>query len=134
MNGQTQFTKIVKRNGDVAEFRPEKIEQAIFKAMRAAGRPDRAAARRLAGEVIAELAAGGERIPHVERVQDAVAKAIYSEAIKPGTMVYPKGWQLDQHKGGGWSYLSSTEYDPFIVNNNFMDVLCDVRPWKGGEA
>ncbi len=64
----------------------------------------------------------------------AVAKAIYSEAIKPGTMVYPKGWQLDQHKGGGWSYLSSTEYDPFIVNNNFMDVLCDVRPWKGGEA
>lgn len=46
MNGQTQFTKIVKRNGDVAEFRPEKIEQAIFKAMRAAGRPDRAAARR----------------------------------------------------------------------------------------
>lgn len=45
MNGQTQFTKIVKRNGDVAEFRPEKIEQAIFKAMRAAGRPDRAAAR-----------------------------------------------------------------------------------------
>lgn len=39
MNGQTQFTKIVKRNGDVAEFRPEKIEQAIFKAMRAAGRP-----------------------------------------------------------------------------------------------
>ena len=77
MNGQTQFTKIVKRNGDVAEFRPEKIEQAIFKAMRAAGRPDRAAARRLAGEVIAELAAGGERIPHVERVQDAVEKAIY---------------------------------------------------------
>lgn len=45
--------------------------------MRAAGRPDRAAARRLAGEVIAELAAGGERIPHVERVQDAVEKAIY---------------------------------------------------------
>ena len=63
MNGQTQFTKIVKRNGDVAEFRPEKIEQAIFKAMRAAGRPDRAAARRLAGEVIAELAAGGEAYP-----------------------------------------------------------------------
>src|SRR5699024_2046977 len=77
MNGQTQFTQIVKRSGDVAEFEPEKIEQAIFKAMRAAGRPDRAAARRLTGEVIAELAAGGERIPHVERVQDAVEQAIY---------------------------------------------------------
>ena len=63
----------------------------------------------------------------------AVAKAIYSEAIRPGTLVYPKGWQLDQHKGGGWSYLSSTAYDPFIVNNNFMDVLCDIRPWEGAD-
>lgn len=63
----------------------------------------------------------------------AVAKAIYSEAIRPGTLVYPKGWQLTQHKGGGWSYLSSTEYDPFIVNNNFMDVLCDIRPWEGAD-
>ncbi len=53
----------------------------------------------------------------------AVAKAVLSEAIRPGTLVYPKGWQLDQHKDGGWSQLSSTEFDSFAVNNNFMDVL-----------
>ncbi len=63
----------------------------------------------------------------------AVAKAIYSEGVRPGTLVYPKGWQLDQHKGGGWSLLSSTEFDVWIVNNNFMDVLCDIRPWDGKE-
>lgn len=64
----------------------------------------------------------------------AVAKAVYSEAIRPGTLVYPKGWQLSQHKAGGWSELSSTEYDPFAVNNNFMDVLCEVRVWNEGGA
>lgn len=63
----------------------------------------------------------------------AVAKAVLSEAIRPGTMVYPKGWQLSQHKAGGWSQLSSTEFDSFAVNNNFMDVLCEVRVWDGGD-
>lgn len=77
MNGQTHFTQIVKRNGDVADFKPEKIEQALFRAMRAAGRPDRAAARRLTDEVIGALAAAGEAVPHVERVQDEVERAIY---------------------------------------------------------
>ena len=61
----------------------------------------------------------------------AVAKAVFSSAIRPGTLVYPKGWQVPQHKSGGWSELSSTEYDVFAVNNNFMDVLCDIRVWEG---
>lgn len=63
----------------------------------------------------------------------AVAKAVFSEAIRPGTLLYPKGWQLNQHKAGGWSLLSSTEFDVFAVNNNFMDVLCDVRVWEGSD-
>ncbi|MEG0324363.1 MAG: molybdopterin dinucleotide binding domain-containing protein, partial [Raoultibacter sp.] len=62
----------------------------------------------------------------------AVAKAIFSDAIRPGVLLYPKGWQLNQHKAGGWSLLSSTEFDVFAVNNNFMDVLCEIRTWKGG--
>lgn len=60
----------------------------------------------------------------------AVARAVFSDAIRPGTLVYPKGWQRYQHKAGGWSELSSTEYDVFGVNNNFMDVLCEVRVWN----
>lgn len=62
----------------------------------------------------------------------AVAKAVLSEGIRPGTLQYPKGWQLSQHKAGGWSLLSSTEFDVFTVNNNFMDVLCEIRVWDGG--
>ena len=64
----------------------------------------------------------------------AVAKAVYSQAIRPGMLVYPKGWQLSQHKAGGWSELSSTEFDVFAVNNNFMDVLCEIRVWNEGGA
>lgn len=81
-------------------------------------------------------ARGIEDQSYVEAYNDrgsAIAKAIYSEGIRPGTLVYPKGWQLDQHKGGGWSLLSSTEFDVWIVNNNFMDVLCEIRPWNGKE-
>ena len=62
----------------------------------------------------------------------AVAKAVYSEAIRPGTLVYPKNWQAYQHKAGSWSELTSTEFDVFGVNYNFMDVLCDVRIWSDG--
>ena len=79
-------------------------------------------------------ARGIEDQSYVEAYNDrgtAVAKAIYSEAIRPGTLVYHNGWQLSQHKGGGWSNLSSTEFDVWIVNNNFMDVLCEIRPWDG---
>lgn len=64
----------------------------------------------------------------------AVAKAVFSNAIRPGALVYPKGWQMTQHKAGGWSELSSTEFDAFAVNNNFMDVLCEVRVWNEGGA
>ena len=62
----------------------------------------------------------------------AVAKVLFSESIRPGCAVYPKGWALDQHIAGGWSELSSTDFDMWTVNYNFMDVLCEVRPWNGG--
>ncbi len=62
----------------------------------------------------------------------AVAKVLFSESIRPGCAVYPKGWSLEQHIAGGWSELSNTDFDVWTVNYNFMDVLCEVRPWKGG--
>ncbi|MEC4176281.1 molybdopterin-dependent oxidoreductase [Adlercreutzia sp. R21] len=62
----------------------------------------------------------------------AVAKAVYSEAMRPGVMVYPKGWQRSQHKAGGWSELLTNEFDEYGVNSNFMDVVCEVRPWNEG--
>jgi anaerobic selenocysteine-containing dehydrogenase len=72
---------------------------------------------------------------HVECFNDrghAVALASVNEAIRPGTLVYPKSWQLKQHKAGGWSELSASFFDPVMVNSSFMDVLCEVKLWEGG--
>ena len=61
----------------------------------------------------------------------AVARLVYSQAVRPGTLVYPKGWQAYQHKAGSWSELIGGIYDKFGVGGCFMDVVCDVRAWEG---
>lgn len=79
-------------------------------------------------------ARGLESGDYVECFNDhghVVAKLVVSEAVRPGVVVYPKGWQRHQHKAGSWSELISTDYDPFSVNSNFMDVVCEVRAWEG---
>lgn len=73
---------------------------------------------------------------HVECYNDhghAVAKLVYNEAIRPGTLVYPKSWQADQHLAGGWSEPLSRACDPVAVNQSFMDCLVDIRAWEGAE-
>lgn len=60
-----------------------------------------------------------------------VVRLEFSDAIRPGMVVYPKGWQMSQHKDGSWSELISTDYDEYGVNGNFMDVTCEVRAWDG---
>lgn len=64
---------------------------------------------------------------------EAIARAVLSEGIRPGMLVYPKGWQMNQHKAGSWSELTSSAYDPIGVNSNFMDCLCEVETWNGEE-
>lgn len=59
----------------------------------------------------------------------AVARAVFSEAIRPGTLVYPKGWHASQFKAGNWSEIISSEFDVFAVCPSFMDVACEIRPW-----
>lgn len=78
MNGKLfHFRQIIKRNGDLAEFNPEKIEFAIFKAMRAIGSPDRKKARELSMIVVEQLVGCIKGIPTVEQVQDNVEQVIY---------------------------------------------------------
>lgn len=62
----------------------------------------------------------------------AVARAVVSDAVRPGTLVYPKGWQRSQHKAGSWCELLSCDYDVFAVSANWMDTLCEIRPWDEG--
>ncbi len=58
-----------------------------------------------------------------------VAKAVYSEAVRPGSLVYMKNWAAHLHKAGSWSELLSFKFDPVSVNQCFMDTLVDVRLW-----
>ena len=76
---------------------------------------------------------GIEMDDYVECYNDrghAIAKAVLSEAVRPGTLVYPKGWHIYQHKAGGWSELLNYAVDPFAVNPNFMDAQCEIRVWN----
>lgn len=64
----------------------------------------------------------------------AVARARISAGIRPGTVIYPKGWQMHQFKSGCWGSLHNSQFDPVGVNNSYFDVVCEVGKWDGGES
>src|SRR3989338_8195394 len=71
-------SKIIKRDGRVVDFDPEKITSAIMKAARAVGGSDRKEAERLTRRVI-DYVVKIEKLPSVEEVQDAVEKVLIEE-------------------------------------------------------
>ncbi|HHU98566.1 MAG TPA: ribonucleoside triphosphate reductase [Bacteroidales bacterium] len=78
MNGRLYtIRQIIKRNGDLVEFNPQKIEHAIFRAMRATGVPDRKKAGELSAKVVEQLETEKVEIPTVEQVQDIVEGILF---------------------------------------------------------
>jgi anaerobic ribonucleoside-triphosphate reductase len=75
---ESQFTKILKRDGSVASFDLDRIIDAIFKAAQAVGGQDRNLSVQLAHQVIDRLQTitKGKRTPSVEEVQDTVEKTL----------------------------------------------------------
>ncbi|MCE1274052.1 MAG: ribonucleoside triphosphate reductase, partial [Chlorobiales bacterium] len=72
------FYEIIKRDGRRASFDAEKITYAIFRALRAVGRPDRAKAKQLTGDVLSRLhELSGGKSPTVEGLQDLVEKSLF---------------------------------------------------------
>jgi ribonucleoside-triphosphate reductase (formate) len=73
-----KIEQIRKREGDVVPFHPEKITEAVFKAVRASGEGDRSIAERVAEQVVSILGitCRDGRIPTVEEVQDLVEKVL----------------------------------------------------------
>jgi len=70
---------IIKRNGQIVPFEPEKITYAVFKALRAVGKPDRNKAEQYCQEVINRLQlATRKKPPTVEEIQDCVEKTLFS--------------------------------------------------------
>lgn len=101
MSGEVHLRNIVKRNGEIAEFSNEKIENAIFKAMRSLGRPDRAEAKALSQKVICRLNNwySGET-PGVEHVQDTVEKVLFEHgdfALIKAYMLYRKQREVSRN-------------------------------------
>ncbi len=73
------ITHIVKRDGRVVPFDPQKITFAVLRAAVAVGGRDRATAEEVTSEVVERLAAfysGFDQYPTVEEVQDAVEKVL----------------------------------------------------------
>ena len=94
MNGSNTPQQIVKRDGTLVPFQAEKIEQAIFKAMRAVEAPDRKAAHALADEVVRKLSEE-KRLgtPTVEQVQDTVEQTLFNHgyfALVKAYLLYRK--------------------------------------------
>jgi ribonucleoside-diphosphate reductase alpha chain len=73
----TVLTKITKRDGRIADFNPEKIAIAIYKAAQAVGKPDKALAKALADKVVQLVSQRfATKIPTVEEVQDIVEESL----------------------------------------------------------
>jgi len=74
------ITKIRKRDGREVPFNIEEITNAIFKATRAAGEEDYAAAMVLAEKVVERLHNDlGKKVPGVEEIQDVVERVLIEE-------------------------------------------------------
>ena len=69
------ISKIIRRNGEIVDFRPEKIQDAIAKAVQAVGGSDLETPKLLTRLVVKEIEKKyADRIPDVEGVQDIVEK------------------------------------------------------------
>ena len=69
---------IRKREGGVVPFDPEKITEAVFKALRAVGEGDRSVADHVTSQVVSilNITCRDSRVPTVEEVQDLVEKML----------------------------------------------------------
>lgn len=77
----TRFNSVIKRDGSVVEFTPQRITNAIYRAAVAVGGRDKSTAEQLTEKVVDTLAGNlpeGE-MPTVEQIQDAVEKVLIEE-------------------------------------------------------
>jgi anaerobic ribonucleoside-triphosphate reductase len=84
---------VVKRDGSVVDFTPQRITNAIYRAAVAVGGRDKSTAEYLSNEVVRTLEAqtpAGE-IPTVEQIQDTVEKVLRPRQSGEGLYPLPGG-------------------------------------------
>ncbi len=84
------ISQIIKRNGKIVDFNPEKIKNAIFKAKLAVGKPDNNLAKKLTEKVVKKLEKSlkENQIPTVEQVQDIVEQVLIEEGLSKVAKAY----------------------------------------------
>lgn len=116
----------MKRNGEIVDFDPGKIEHAIFKAMRANGIPNRERAHEMSVFVIEKLASHtGTKTPTVEQVQDLVEETLYEHeglALLKAYMLYRK--QREQSRNA----------KDLLSNIEVMDDYLTMNDWRVNES
>jgi ribonucleoside-triphosphate reductase len=85
-----KFTKVVKRDGSIVKFEPEKITYAIFKAGEATGDFGRNIAEKLATKVIDHLHKqfDADNLPDVEKIQDVVEHVLMDSVFEDTAKAY----------------------------------------------
>jgi ribonucleoside-triphosphate reductase len=85
-----KITKVKKRNGEIVEFNPSRIKNAIFKALTASGQGDGKLAEKLTQRVVEliERRFKEDEIPHVEQIQDIVEEVLILENLVKAAKAY----------------------------------------------
>ena len=113
---------IIKRDGRVVAFDPEKITFAIFRALRAVGRPDRVLAEELCRQVVCSVADGASgTTPSVEDIQDRVEKVLFENRVFDAA----KAYIIYRHQHGN---LRQTR--EMFSNIDLVDDYLHLRDWR----
>jgi anaerobic ribonucleoside-triphosphate reductase len=85
-----KLTKLQKRDGQLVEFDPRRIQDALFKALTATGQGDGKKSKRLSDKVVQILNRRfkEEEIPHVEQIQDIVEEVLILEGLVDTAKAY----------------------------------------------
>ncbi len=113
---------IIKRDGRVVPFDEDKITFAVFRALRAVGRPDRQYAAVLSGQVVNDL--GGRSCdtpPSVEEIQDIVEKVLFENNVFDAARAYII--YRFQHR-------NMRETREIFANIDLVDDYLHLRDWR----
>jgi ribonucleoside-triphosphate reductase len=123
----SKITEIVKRNGTVVTFDQEKISFAVYRALRAVGKPDRGAAKDIANKVVERLnnQLTGSETPTVETIQDIVETVLFES----GEYKTAKAYIIYRHKHG--NLRSAKE---MFGNIDLIDDYLNLNDWRIKES
>lgn len=124
---ELKIISVVKRDGRIAAFDAEKIAFAIFKSLRATGKPNRELATKYAGQVVNMLQKTVNRKtePTVEEIQDEVERVLFANSEFEAAKAYII--YRYQHQN-----IRSTK--AIFSNIELMEDYISLRDWRVKES